>query len=349
MVNNIKSFKQHPIMKKIAILPIVLLSLISCKENKSQQKNEKEVVTEVKSIPKTYAEISIAQGGTWVDGPNGHEEYKGGTSFKNVAELQLPEQHTDHTWYIRYEGPGWENAQVGYRLYLDWRNAIDIYGKKTDSLVLPYVGQDGFDSYHHDAPWGQDILKAGKSMGIGGYGRVMADTMVHFQKVQDTKAKITNSDTNSTIDIMYTGWESGKDNIDLKSKLTIYPEDRYTKAELTPSKAIEGLCTGIVDHNVNFHKKEGETWAYIATYGVQTLAEPADKLGMALFYKLNEVVEQKKGDYEHLVIFKPTTETVTYYFLAAWEQELNGIKTEEDFVKDLDSKLAALNTTNSIK
>ncbi|GAA4293986.1 DUF4861 family protein [Aestuariibaculum suncheonense] len=336
-------------MKQIAILPIVLLSLISCKEKKSQQITESEVVAEVKETPKTYAEISIAEGGKWVDGPKGHMEYSGGTSFKNVNELQVPKEHTDHSWYIRYEGPGWENAEVGYRLYLDWRNAIDIYGKKVDSLVLPYVGQDGFDSYHEDAPWGQDILKAGKSMGLGGYGRVVADTMVHFQRVKDTYAKVNNTESSSSIYITYTGWETGNDIIDLKSKLTIYPQDRYTKAELTSSKAIEGLCTGIVDHGVAFHKKEGETWAYIATYGVQTLAHPADNLGMALFYKLDEVAEQKKGDYEHLVIFKPTTETVTYYFLAAWEQELNGIKTEADFVKDLDTKLSTLNSTNSIK
>jgi hypothetical protein len=35
----------------------------------------------------------------------------------------------------------------GYRLYLDWRNAFDILEKK-EVIVLPLVGQDGFDSYH---------------------------------------------------------------------------------------------------------------------------------------------------------------------------------------------------------
>ena len=85
---------------------------------------------------KTYAEISIKEGGEW----NGRK-YVGGDSFKNVQELQVPKNHTDHSFFIRYEGPGWENNQVGYRLYLDWRNAIDIYGKKVDSLVLPYVAK----------------------------------------------------------------------------------------------------------------------------------------------------------------------------------------------------------------
>ena len=74
----------------------------------------------------------------------------------------------------------------------------------------------------------------------------------------------------------------------------------------------------------------------------------ADKLGMAIFYKLDETAEQKDGIDDHLVIFKPTTKPITYYFLGAWEQEPDGIKTEEAFVSDLNSKLEILEKTNSI-
>lgn len=336
-------------MKNLIILAIAFLSVFSCKEKKSQDATDtSNDVAEVRLTSKTYAEISIAQGGEWIDGPRGHKEYNAGTSFKNIDSLHVPKEHTDHTWFIRYEGPGWENGQIGYRIYLDWRNAIDIFGKKVDSIVLPYVGQDGFDSYHEPTDWGQDILKAGKSMGIGGYGRIVADTIVHFQKVKNTFAKMENTESSSSVNIFYEGWESGNEIIDLKSKLTIYPEDRYTKAELTSSKEVSGICTGIVNHGVNFHKKEGSKWAYIATYGVQTLATPPDNLGMALFYNLNEVTEQKMGAHDHLVIFKPTTKTLTYYFLGAWEQEKNGLKNETDFLADLNKKLELLDSTNSL-
>ena len=333
------------IMKKLAILTIVFLSLFSCKEKQTNTSSESvtEVTSERTKSSKTYAEVSIKEGGHWEG-----REYINGT-FKNVDSLQVPKEHTDHSWFIRYEGPGWENSQIGYRIYLDWRNAIDIYGKKVDSLVLPYVGLDGFDSYHEPANWGQDILKAGKSMGIGGYGRVVADTVVHFQSVKNTFAKVENMGNSSSVNISYENWKSGNDSINLNSKLTIYPSDRFTKAELTPSKAIDGFCTGIViAKDIPLIKKEGEKWAYIATYGVQTLATPADNLGMALFYKLDEVAEQKQGEHDHLVIFKPTTKTVTYYFLGAWEQEPNGIKTEEAFIANLNLKLQSLNETNSI-
>ncbi|MFD0990103.1 DUF4861 family protein [Mariniflexile jejuense] len=328
-------------MKKIAILSIVVLSIFSCKSNQASGTLETNL--------KTYAELSIAQGGEWIDGSRGHKEYNAGTSFKNVNSLQVPKEHTDHSWYIRYEGPGWENNQIGYRIYLDWRNAIDIYGKKVDSLVLPYVGQDGFDSYHEPAPWGQDILKAGKSMGIGGYGRLVNDTIAHFQNVKNTFAKIENNKTNSSVNITYEDWNTGDETINLNSKLTIFQQDRYTKAELTPSKEITGISTGIVKFkNIPLIKKEGTNWAYIATYGNQTLVSNTDKLGMAIFYKLNEVVQQKTGIDDHLVVFKPTNKTITYYFLGAWEQEQNGIKTQEAFIADLNKKLETLNNTNSI-
>lgn len=334
-------------MKKLALITFAALIIIACKDKKEAQavaETPKET-----TAPKTYAELSIAEGGTWIDGSRGHKEYDGGTSFKNVDFLEVPEQHTDHSWYIRYEGPGWENSQIGYRLYLDWRNAIDIFGKKVDSLVLPYVGQDGFDSYHEPSDWGQDILKAGKSMGIGGYGRFMNDTVAHFREVKHTSAKIENTDDKSTIDITYEDWKTGTESINLHAQLSIFPQDRFTKADLSPSKKITGLCTGIVKFkDIVLQKKEGQNWAYIATYGPQTLVNETDKLGMAVFYRLDEVSEQKEGVNDHLIIFKPSDKTLTYYFLGAWEQEPNGITNEVDFIKDLDKKLESLENSNTL-
>ncbi|WP_439131549.1 DUF4861 family protein [Polaribacter sp.] len=330
-------------MKKLIILSLSFLAFYACKKNNETAK------TDTNSSPKTYAEISIAQGGEWVDGPRGHKEYKNGTSFKNVTEFNVPEQHTDHSWYVRYEGPGWENSKVGYRLYLDWRNAIDIFGKKVDSLVLPYVGQNGFDSYHEPSAWGQDILKAGKSMGIGGFGRLVSDTIVHFREVENTIATIENTKNSAAVNIHYKNWKTGNDSIDLKAKLSIFQEDRFTKAELTPSKEISGISTGIViAKGIDVIKKEGSKWAYIATYGKQTLASPPDNLGMALFYNLEEVESQTLGEHDHLVTFKPSTKTVTYYFLGAWEQELGGIKTEAEFKTYLDGLLNELNSKNTL-
>ncbi|MBU4537061.1 MAG: DUF4861 domain-containing protein [Weeksellaceae bacterium] len=293
---------------------------------------------------KTYAELSVKEGGEWKG-----KKYEGGT-FKNVQDLTLPSSHTDHSYYIRYEGPGWESNKIGYRLYLDWRNAIDIYGKLTEEMVLQGVGRDGFDSYHEMSDWGADILKVGKGLGIGSIGRVVNNEVLHFNKVENTTARVENSKANSKVFVHYKGWETNGETTDMSSELTAFPDQRYTKHTIQSSKALTGIVTGIV----NLYKlppiqktSTNGKWAYIATYGKQTLFN--DNLGMAVFYKTNDAEKVFEGATDHLIQFKPTTGKVTFYFLGAWEKEQNGIKTEAEFLKYLDENLAKLNTSNELK
>ena len=292
---------------------------------------------------KTYAEISIKEGGQW----NG-KKYEGGT-FKNVQDLTLPSTHTDHSYYIRYEGPGWESNKVGYRLYLDWRNAIDIFGKLTEDMVLQDVGQDGFDSYHNMSDWGADILKVGKGLGIGSIGRVVNNELLHFNTVENTSARVENSNSNSKVFVNYKGWETNGESTDLSSELTIFPDQRYTRHTIQSSKALTGIVTGIVNlYKLPAIKKTSanQKWAYVASYGKQTLFD--DNLGMAVFYRTEDAEKIFEGATDHLIQFRPSTKKITFYFLGAWEKEINGIKTEAEFLKYLDENLDKLNKTNQL-
>lgn len=316
----------------------LLIFSVSCATNPKQKNN--------KTKPFTYTELSVKEGGQWVDGKRGHQEYSGGT-FKNITELQLPPQHTDHTYYIRYEGPGLENNQIAYRIYLDWRNALDIFGKKVDTLVLPYVGQDGFDSYHDDAPWGQDIFKAGKTLGIGSFGRYNPenDEVIHFKKVNETTAKVFNEKKKSFVTIDYKGWQSLNDQIDLSAQLSIFPRDRFLKIDLNPSQKIENLCTGIANFkDIPLIKSENnnQKWNYIATYGKQTVAGKEDLLGLVIFYNNDQVQELKETPNNHLILFKPSTE-ISYYISATWDKEKNAIKSQDEFIKYINEQVQILN------
>jgi len=292
---------------------------------------------------KSYAELSVKEGGKWEG-----RKYIGG-AFKNVEKLKLAPEHTDHSFDIRYEGAGWESNKIGYRLYLDWRNAIDIFGKKTEAIVLPQVGQDGFDSYHEMSDWGADILKAGKGIGIGSIDRYLNKERLHFYEVDSTIANVKNEVNKSTVKVRYFGWKTASDKIDLISELTIKPDQRYTQHTIHASKEIQGICTGIVKQkNTELLKKvsKNKKWAYIATYGSQSLVP--DKLGMAIFYETSTIENLVDAEFDHLLIFKPTTKSVSFYFLGAWEQEKDGIKTKEEFLSYLDKKLKVLNSTNKI-
>lgn len=320
-------------MKIQQLIPAVLFGLLLLNAN----------ALLAQSSSKTYAEVSVKEGGKWEG-----RKYIGGT-FKNVQKLKLAPEHTDHSFDIRYEGPGWESNKIGYRLYLDWRNAIDVFGKKTEKIILPQVGQDGFDSYHEMSDWGSDILKAGKGIGIGSIDRYLNNERMHFYEVDSTIATVANTAKNSVVKVNYFGWKTATDKINFTSELTISPDQRYTKHSIHPSKAIEGICTGIVKQkNTEVYRKQSanKKWAYLATYGKQSLVP--DQLGMAIFYQTSTIEKEEDAEFDYLLLFKPTTKAVDFYFLGAWEQEPNGIKTKEEFLSYLDEQLKSLEKHNKL-
>ncbi|GJM36483.1 MAG: hypothetical protein DHS20C18_54840 [Saprospiraceae bacterium] len=292
---------------------------------------------------RTQAEISHKINGAWKG-----REYEGG-EFKNVDYLRVPPEHTDHSWFIRYEGPGWESDLVGYRFYLDWRNATDIFGKKTTDMVLQDVGQDGFDSYHEPSDWGMDVLKVGESLGIGALGTWMGDKALRVETTDSLSCQIVlNGDVESMIRTIYSGWKAGDITSDVTSDLSIQAGSRLTRHDVKLSQSLPNLCTGIVkDENGDFFKNESGNWGYIGTWGKQSLAQ--DHLGMAVLFKKSDLIKITEDEFSHVVVLEPKNNELTYYFLGAWEQELGGIKTQEAFMKYLEEVVVELSMPLDVK
>jgi unsaturated rhamnogalacturonyl hydrolase len=147
----------------------------------------------------------------------------------------------------------------------------------------------------------------------------------------------------------YFGWNTANDKMDLKSKLSVFPDEYYVKHTLTPSKSTSGICTGIVKlKNLELIKAEStnKKWAYIATYGPQSMF--SDNLGMAVFYSTSTVESLVDGVDDHLIVFKPSNQDLTFYFLGAWEKEKAGFKSQEDFISYLNKQLVLLNNFDSL-
>jgi len=277
---------------------------------------------------RTQAELSHKVGGKFVN-----REYVGG-EFKNVDYLRVPPEHKDHSWFIRYEGPGWESDKVGYRFYLDQRNASDVFGKKTTDMVLQNVGLDGFDSYHELQPWGMDVMKVGKSLGIGSIGAITGRHVIRVEKTDSlTSSILENGPVYSSISTNYYGWQIGNKKINVESLISIHAGTRLTHEQLTITGDYDSLCTGIVKDKLAMlysDKGDAQHWGYLATYGKQSLNN--DQLGLAVFFKPQQVLEFTTDEFSHVVALKPENHHLEYYFLAAWQLEPNGITTEAEFI-----------------
>jgi hypothetical protein len=288
---------------------------------------------------KTQAEIWHRTTGNWRDG-----SYRGGGNFFRFDTLRVPEGFTDHTYFIKYEGPGWESDKVGYRMYLDWRNANDVFGKKTTDMVLQDVGVDGFETYHHMADWGMDVLKVGRSLGIGSIGWFDGENAVRVEKTDSVMLKITADGLiRSQIKTWYYGWQTGESKNNLVSLKTIDAGSRMTRELLTFEEPQENVCSGfIIDKGIDMFEVESNNgeWKAIASWGQQSLA--GDDMGLAVLYPTIQNGTVKQDKLSHLVVFEKPLTTVEYYFLAAWEQEVDGITNIDEFKQYLVESLNAL-------
>lgn len=297
---------------------------------------------------KTQAEISQAQGGEWkwVTKNNGNEqwEYQGTTSWKNTSRVEVDPKHWDHSFDIRYEGPGWESDKVGYRFYLDWRNAVDVFGKRVNTPVLQQVGTDNFDSYHELADWGADIMKVGSALGIGSIAHWQGDCVRRVDSVDSRVCAVFDGLLQSKVRTNYNGWtyEGGKTN--LTSELTINAGSYLTKCELSLTEAIDNIATGIIKMpNTEVLKGENGDWGYFATFGVQSLNK--DELGLVVFYKKSTLQQLTEDKLNHVLVLNPENggKSLTYYFAAQWTLDASAIKTADQLRQFADQQVALLN------
>ncbi|MDR1810058.1 MAG: DUF4861 domain-containing protein [Prevotella sp.] len=305
---------------------------------------------EAPAYPKrTYAELSHKIGGEFV--PNKDKlQYKGEYAWVKPNYLRVPDGFTDHAYYIKYEGPGWESDKVAFRFYLDWRNGIDVFAKKTKGIVLPFVGVDGYENYHKMAVWGMDNQTVGDGLGLGSVAVWNGEKAIRVAQKDSTVCYVkADGKVRSQVMTTYYGWDANGVKCNLQSLISIDAGSRASHIELLADKRLENIATGIIkDKNAELIKAapDGE-WACIATFGKQSLN--GDNAGLAVFYRKNQLKEITEDKLNHVLVLKPEKGYADYYFMATWELDWEHIATKADFQRCINEVLSRLNGRILIK
>ena len=258
---------------------------------------------------------------------------------------------------FQFEGPGWENDKVGFRNYYDLRNGMDIFGKKSDALVLDSIGL-GQHSYHLMSNWGMDILKVGNSLGAGAIGiekdgifyRIGDNGFSAFERLFEGPLK-------SEFAFHFSNWTANKHSSDLIQYVSItaglysyeteifadFPDDSYN------------LITGIVNKHSDSLIFENSCADHIlmATHSIQS--EDTAYLGMALLIPRNLFKSHgetpKTGDGITETYFARISanmsEPAKYYFYSGWATGNPIFATKEGFINLI--KEDALKLENPIR
>ncbi len=289
---------------------------------------------------RTYAELAHKIGGKFAG-----SKYEGGYSWVKPNRLTVDGTFKDHAYYIKYEGPGWESDMVGFRFYLDQRNGMDVFGKKTPGIVLPFVGVDGYDNYHNMADWGMDNMRVGKALGLGSIAIWDGTKAVRVEKRDSVTCYIpADGKIRSQVMTTYYGWDANGTKCTLQSLISIDAGNRASHMELKTDKNIANIATGIIkDSNAELILPDNPTteWSYIATFGKQSMNN--DMQGLAIFYKTKQLKKITGDELNHVIVLSPLNGYVEYYFMPTWELDWQPVKDKVTFMKCVNEMLHKLN------
>ncbi len=247
--------------------------------------------------------------------------------------------------YQRYQtdGPTWENDKVGFRLYLDGRNSIDVFGKTKPGITPENVGigKDGVTEYNYSTmqDWGTDILGVGNSVGIGGVSLLIGDSLARLGITEQDKVNnvdsticriVTEGPVRSQLQFDYLNWKIGSRNYDARMNTRIWPGIYGFKnsVQVNHLKGDETLVVGLVNSKTDQSLTEinvNDKWVVLLTHDKQTVNKDG-WLGLALVLPkenyLGYMEAPKTGSVATTYLGKLKIENnkpVEYFAIAGWE------------------------------
>lgn len=245
------------------------------------------------------------------------------------------------TIFLQMEGPAWENDKVGFRMYFDPRNGIDIFGKTTDQLVLKDQGLT--TNYHEQSDWGMDVLKVGNSLGAGSLAIKYKDSLHRLKGVYGARYEVlADGPVRSIFTINYLDEPIGDERINVVHTISIEKGDWFYKSDVALHGKTDGmeLVTGIVDLKENTHElvasKEGNY--ILLSHGLQS--ENNDHLGMSIITTgqqsiLNEAPTEGTGITNTHLLHLGDQQNHRFYFMSGWEASDERFATLNDFKQEV--------------
>ena len=300
--------------------------------------------------------------------------------------LQLRDKQDKYPDVLRVEAPGKSNIfndiymhgitieseLVGYRIYFDHRQNIDLYGKKYRRVELPKTQFYTSEAQLHEG-YGVDVLWAGNAIGCGsfkdwkkGKPENWTDVGVRGQRVVTTGALRT------VVEVYDLGVKDEDDELyDIHQYYSLYAGHRDLKVDIYFTQTPEGkpfeklFCTGVQKvgatadeatrkghKSQGYVKKDGIAASWGCDYpdmGKKQLWAP-EPIGMAVYMPKDFIRDTKEDDLNYLYVVKPDKNNAIHYYLTfCADKEDQGYHTAKEWFASLDDWKDNVNHPVSVK
>ena len=262
---------------------------------------------------------------------------------KPIQSLSVP-GNIDVYNNLHHHGPAFESNLVGYRIYFDHRQTVDIYGKRHQGLEFSHT-QFYPTAEDIDNGYGDDVLWAGTTVSVGSF-RGMTNGKPSFIEpvAMRTESILEYGPQRTVVEVLDKGWEYEGQLLDMKQTYTLESGHRDVRVdiEIMCKEAIRGtFCTGVRLFPEGMEKQsEGSvaTWGSNWAYGPKDTTDIKKRatVGLAVCVPNQKVVRSIEKDNENMLIILGTkhpkkTLRFTYYlaFCSAKEEWEGSFHTPE--------------------
>lgn len=252
--------------------------------------------------------------------------------YPEIMEITYPGDSDNSIIYNTIYGHGavMESMLNAWRIYVDNRQSIDLYGKKSRQLELETTGfYTKPEQYAHG--YGRDILWAGKSVAAGSFRGLTNGQPATIDTVaRRTQRIIASGPIRSIIEVEDNGWVINGKKVDMLQRYTQYGLNPYFTVEvfLKGEGADQIFCTGVQkigdDGGEGFVGENGLAGSWGTNIPEKAYPDMTETLGIGIQVNPENLVRAREDDLNYLVEVKPDVNgKITYYvnFVSALEKK----------------------------
>lgn len=252
--------------------------------------------------------------------------------FPRVNQVEFQGDVPQLAMYDAVYGHGamWENEYIGFRVYVDHRQSVDLYGKKRAQMELdsinfyssPELMAQGF---------GEDILFVGPSVGAGSFRSFEDGKPTFVNPVRARGQRVINEGPDTAIVEIYAkDWAYQGRLLEFRQRFTAVRGHRDVRVDVW----IEG-CTDNDVFATGVQKLESENQGFMDRRGLvgswgsnvpdkENHPELVETLGIGVRIDKQNLVEVREDELNYLCLVHPTDGHIRYWLAAASDMQEEG-------------------------
>lgn len=257
-----------------------------------------------------------------------------------ISELKV-DRGVNPYWMLHHHGAAFENSMVGYRIYFDHRQTIDIYGKYKKGLELRDT-QFYPDEQQKAAGYGDDVLWVGQTFGLGALRGWNGKEPTMVSDVEHRSQRIVaRGPLRTIVEVKDEGWkpQEGNEPIDMTMLYTLYAGQRDCDVDVTFSKKADGylFSTGIINvkNSTEYSDKQGLRGCWGKDWPVSakdSVGRKRETVGLGIYIPAKYVKSEEvanKDNYGYVI--STPTDKLSYKITFGSDNEQFGYHNAEDW------------------